>query len=225
MAVDVAPPFQPPRQARSARTLERILDVTEELLEEKPFEAISVGEIVRRAGTSVGAFYARFRDKDGLLPALYERYDRWVGERTREASDTRFWEGQALAEIVDRLVRELIAMFAHRRFLIRAMALHARQHPEKIDAATRARRVVQTRFIRDALLSRRDEIAHADPERAVDFAIFAAASVCREVLLFSEAPHAAATGVRDDELASELARQMLGYLGRPRNESADLEVP
>ena len=61
---------RPPQQARSQETLHRILDAAEVLVAEKSFEDASVSEIVRRANSSVGAFYARFEDKDAVLRVL-----------------------------------------------------------------------------------------------------------------------------------------------------------
>jgi AcrR family transcriptional regulator len=190
-----------------------VLDVTEELLKERPFEAISVSEIVRAAGTSVGAFYSRFRDKDALLPALYDRYDRWIRARARRAADERPWEGEPIEGIVEWTVKELVTIFRRRRYLMRAVSLHARLRPEKIDADTRARRKREMSFLREALLSRREEITHPDPERAVDVAIFMATTVCRESILFGDAPHAAATRLSLREVEREAVRMVLGYLG------------
>lgn len=206
-------PVRSPRQERSRRTLERVLDATEELLKERPFEDIPVKEIVRLAGTSVGAFYSRFRDKDALLPALYVRYDRWVGERARRAAAARPWEGVDLAGIVTWMVGEIAALFRHRRYLMRAMTIHARTRPEKIDRETRTRRTREMSFLREALLERRDEIGHPEPERAVDLAIFTAAAICRESILFGDAPHAAATRLTQRELERETVRMVLGFLG------------
>jgi AcrR family transcriptional regulator len=205
-------PVRQPRQDRSRRTLERLLDVTEELLEERPFEEISVGEIVRRAGTSVGAFYSRFRDKDALLPALYRRYDRWVGMEAKIARTAEPWAGEDLAGVVRWIVGEIATVFRTRRHLMKAMTLHARLRPDKIDRETRERRTREMSFLREALLSRRDEIGHPDPERAVDLAVFFTASAVRDAVLFHDAPHAESMRLTDDELDAELARQMLGYL-------------
>ena len=56
-----------PRQARSERTLEKILGACDRLLEERPFEQISMQDIAREAGVSVGNLYNRFSDKNGLV--------------------------------------------------------------------------------------------------------------------------------------------------------------
>lgn len=206
------PSLRPPRQKRSQQTLDRLLDAAESMLETRPFESISVAELVRAAGTSVGAFYTRFRDKAGMLSALYGRYDEWIVGRTAEMAAAKPWEEQSLDEVSRWLASELVQFFAGRRHLIRAMALHARSSPESIDEETRRRRARQMSFLLDALLSRRAEITHPDPERAVELALFMAASTCREWILFREAPHSTAVHTSNEELEREVARQVFGYL-------------
>src|SRR4051812_49035861 len=66
--------FHPPRQHRSQETLDRILDAAEHVLDAKPFAEATLGEIMDRAGVTVGAFYRRFPDKDALLHLLDERF-------------------------------------------------------------------------------------------------------------------------------------------------------
>lgn len=56
-----------PRQARSERTLEKILSACDRLLAERSFEQISMQDIAREAGVSVGNLYNRFSDKNGLV--------------------------------------------------------------------------------------------------------------------------------------------------------------
>ncbi|MFP6654819.1 MAG: helix-turn-helix domain-containing protein, partial [Myxococcota bacterium] len=56
--------IRPPRQARTHQSLERLLDVAERLLRDKPFDELHVRELALRAETSVAAFYRRFKDKD-----------------------------------------------------------------------------------------------------------------------------------------------------------------
>lgn len=59
-----------PLQDRARRSLHRMLDATTELLADRPFDEISVDEIVERAGYSKGAFYHRFDSKADLLRHL-----------------------------------------------------------------------------------------------------------------------------------------------------------
>ena len=95
---------RPPRQARSQETLDRILDAAEALVAEKGFEDTPVSEIVQRAGSSVGAFYARFHDKDGLLHALYERYYEEAVATADAALAPARWEGAQVAELIPAVI-------------------------------------------------------------------------------------------------------------------------
>src|SRR6185436_14876416 len=63
-----------PKQQRSRQTLTRLLDAAEALLDENGLDAATVPAIAERAGVSVGVVYRRFRNKDELLRAVYERF-------------------------------------------------------------------------------------------------------------------------------------------------------
>lgn len=65
-----------PRQARSAQTLTRVLDACDVLLAERSFEQISMQDIARQAGVSVGNLYNRFADRDALIEHIIERHQR-----------------------------------------------------------------------------------------------------------------------------------------------------
>lgn len=203
---------RPPLQARSRRTLQRILSATERLLVKREFEAISVQQIVRSARTSVGSFYARFEDKAGLLSALYERYDADLDQRIEAWRSAHPAPGPGLTGACAWVAGYLVDGFRSRRNLLRALALHVRQRPEVAGQATSERRAAQHAFLEDALLEHRASICDADPERAVRTALFLAASACRERVLFDDTPHARASEQSDDQLVADLARMMAGYL-------------
>ena len=209
-----------PCQARSHRTMARILEATENLLQERSFEQITIQAIVRRARTSVGAFYTRFQNKEALLPALYDRYDATM-PRTPEGFGLR--PARDLAERVEQIVAKMIELFLARRGLLRAMSLHARAHPETIPAQTRECRRRLHRAIGDLVFEFHDEIDHPDPRLAIDLGLFMISATFRDKLLFPEAPHAAAVGaIAPERLGAEMARALLCYL---RGSKADAEPP
>lgn len=63
-----------PSQDRSRKTAERFLDAAFKLLESKTFDELSVADLAREAGRSVGAFYQRFGSKDDFLAVLLVSY-------------------------------------------------------------------------------------------------------------------------------------------------------
>ena len=62
----------------------------------------------RRAGSSVGGFYARFPDKDALLLALEERFFAEMRDRVHELADAERWADAPIHTIVDALGHELV---------------------------------------------------------------------------------------------------------------------
>src|SRR5258706_6103465 len=69
-----------PLQARSRDTVRRFAGAAEALLRDRPFERITIQDIVARAERPIGSFYARFKSKEALLPFLYERYDQSLAQ-------------------------------------------------------------------------------------------------------------------------------------------------
>jgi AcrR family transcriptional regulator len=205
-----------PKQLRSSRTLDRIVRATEELLAQRPFEEITIAEIVRRSRSSIGSFYARFGSKEALLPYLYERYDRELRGRLAPKLDPAKLQGLDLRTMCRGAVSLMVGMYRERQWLLRAMALYARAHPERIDAGVRARRTALHEEQAALFTPHVDEITHPQPGRAVAFALFAVASVCRERILFSASPHASATRMTDEQLINELAEMMYSYLAASR---------
>ena len=61
---------KPALQTRSQQTRDKLVAALERLLRDKAFENISVAEIAREAGVSVGAVYTRFENKDAFIPVL-----------------------------------------------------------------------------------------------------------------------------------------------------------
>lgn len=85
-----------PAQERSRRTLLRILDAATEAFAEDGVDGSAVSDIVKRARSSVGSFYGRFRGKDELVLAVDERLWAQVDERWRsEALDRGVGPGHA----------------------------------------------------------------------------------------------------------------------------------
>jgi AcrR family transcriptional regulator len=202
---------RPPQQARSQETLERILDAAEALVSEKGFEDTPVAEVVGRAGSSVGAFYTRFRDKDGLLHALYDRYLAEATATADAALDPQRWQGAGASEILRAVTRFLTEIYRERGGLIRAFVV--RSHG---DVEFRARQERLSHYVSERLcallLARRDEISHPNPERAAAFGLTMVANTLESVILFGEL-RSGALALSDEELAAELTSAYLAYLG------------
>jgi AcrR family transcriptional regulator len=170
-----------------------------------------VAEVARRARSSVGAFYTRFRDKDGLLYALYDRYLEQAVATADDALDPQRWEGATIPEILSSVVRFLVSIYREQGGLIRAFVL---RHHTDGEFRLRQERLSHyvSRKLGALLLARRQAIRHPNPERAAAFGLAIAFSAIEDVVLFGET-RSSAPSLGDDDLAAELTRVYLAYLG------------
>src|SRR5690349_2809433 len=163
-----SPRFRPPQQTRSQETLDRILDAAEQVLEEKSFTEATLAEIMDRAGVTVGAFYRRFPDKDALLHLLDERFFHEMKERADDLLDPEHWRGASVRQILTEFARTAVDVYATKRGVARSLFLRARVDPV-IQATGRQVNAHNIEQLRALLLdpSRRAEVTHPDPERAI----------------------------------------------------------
>lgn len=115
-----------PRQERSRRTLERILDASIDILAEHGWDAVTVGEVERRTGISRGAFYTRFPNRTSLLEYVGDQvilrvrhdqeaaFDRAAGSATDLATAVRAAVG-AIAHVFS-CHGQLLAQLSHKRY-------------------------------------------------------------------------------------------------------------
>ncbi len=199
-----------PKQARSEQTLYRLLDAAQELIEAKGLADVSIPEIVRRAGSSVGGFYGRFKDKNELLRALEERFFNQLSERLEELADPERWGRAGIPEIVATCVSELVSTTQEHQNLIAAFLYRSAQDPEFREDGLRFRRRVSQR-ISDLLLPRRDRIRHPEPEVAIDLGVQLSFALMLQHVVFGET-RAGGRPLSDAALKREITCIFLGYL-------------
>ncbi len=209
------------QQARSQRTLERLLDSAEALIADKGFDDVTVAEIAAHAGFSVGAVYSRFRDKQGVLNCLLDRFLDEAHLTTDSALDADHWQGASIEEIVSELITFLVEIHRERRGVVRELVVNTRTGLPKTER--RERLVVHVgERLAPLMLVRSDRICHPDPLAAVGFGLRLVVGMLEQVILFGET---GAHGIpaTDEKLAAELTRAFLNYLGveeRPRDGDA-----
>ena len=205
----------PPLQERSARTLERIVQATEELLRTKSLEQVTIREIVQRAKCPIASFYARFKSKDDLLPHLYERYDARIGPEVQSKISGVDFTSLDLPTAVELCVELILDSYSRDKWLMREVALFARRNPGAIGKDMRRNRSGMHTRAAQVFASFGKQIRHKDPVRAAEVGIFLVASVARETVLFGEAPHATATALSREALRATLVHTFLSFLRTP----------
>lgn len=74
--------------ARTRRTRDALGDALIDLLREKPFESITVQEVLDRAGVSRATFYTHYRDKEDLLESDMDEFLELMAMALSRAADT-----------------------------------------------------------------------------------------------------------------------------------------
>jgi AcrR family transcriptional regulator len=94
---------QSPKQERSRRRYDHILQVAAQLFEAQGIEAVSTNHIAAEAGISIGSLYQFFPNKEAIIEALIERFLTEI--------DAVFPEQIDASIPVDVLSREIIVRF------------------------------------------------------------------------------------------------------------------
>ena len=203
-----------PKQARSRRTLERIIQAALEILEVDGSSALTVQAVVERANSSVGSFYARFSGKEDLLDYLAERVWHQTLDRWNDALSSRDWSRIDLQHIAEGSIRLLVDAGKSRSVYMRA--LDRAKGRDGVAYDTFRSRVIGD--VAEILLARRDEIAHPDPELAVRLGLLATAGMI-------EADRSADDGPLPREiLVSEATNLLLRYLTVSTSASAQVKA-
>lgn len=113
-----------PSQDRSRKTAERFLSAAFKLLESKTFDELSVADLAREAGRSVGAFYQRFGSKDDFLVVLLVTYF-----ETRETSFEEILAAAKDESLIEQVLSDNFASIMHNRNLWHAALRRSAQAP------------------------------------------------------------------------------------------------
>jgi AcrR family transcriptional regulator len=175
-----------PRQTRSQVGLAKMLQAGRELIEASGnLDDLSINDIVERAGTSIGAFYRRFDNKDAFFEVVQDRvmtegldYVRAILQR-----DT-VWRSNDAGALSDAVVAFYVLVFRRNRGFYHASLLRSSQLKPSWDAAKEANREVLALLVPrlvDALLAARG--APASQAAALDFEVRASVQMINGLLV------------------------------------------
>jgi len=198
----------PPQQERSRETLERILEAAEGAILELGLEQITVADVARRAGSSVGAFYARFPDKESLLRCVFQRFYEQAVATVDTVLEPARWQDASASELVASAMSFVVRVFREKRRLIVALTLRVARDPDlgAMSQAVGERIAVR---INELLGARGDHLSHPNPEQAVGFAVWLVLSALNSRALGAEAGEL----IPESVIAGELTQMAIAYLG------------
>lgn len=210
---------KPTQQARSQQTLERLLDAAEAQILEHGLDSITIKDVARRAESSVGAFYARFSDKEALLRTVFQRFCEQAEATIDAVLVPDQWHDADFEQLLRLGIGFLIRVFRERGRLIAAFTLRAAQDPEISSLGQRLGVRICERLLM-LLDERNEQLAHPNPDVAIKTFVWLVLSALEARALHTVASDPELT---DTQITAELSHMALAYLAvapPPRNNVA-----
>jgi AcrR family transcriptional regulator len=184
------------------------------LLEHGP-EGATLPRIAKHAGVAPTSVYRRFRDKQALMDAVFDRFAARSSGAVKAQFDPETVRPLGLVQFSTNVIQGMVQGFRASGPLSRAAMQYAERHPRassiRATAASEARGFQQ---MIDTFLIWRDEIDHPDPEHAIRFAFLVVACTLRDLVIFDRMRLMRPVMRIDDELLKrELPRLFLRCLG------------
>jgi AcrR family transcriptional regulator len=159
---------RPPKQKRSQESLERVLEASIALLEDKGFDAFTIQDVSQRAEVSVGAIYARFGSKETLLRAVHQHAMESIGAQQHDAvAAVDGKAGKPVHDVIVDGVRAVASVFRGNERLLRAF-MHLGAVDDEISRRGSQASTELARQFETTVLAHRADLAHPDAETAVD---------------------------------------------------------
>jgi AcrR family transcriptional regulator len=177
--------FRPPQQERSRKTLGRFYRAAEALFADEAISDVTVPKLAAAAGSSVGAFYARFGGKDDFLAAFYRHYFTEARERLLGQLEPGAWVGKTAEAVVRGVIALRADYYVSRRRLLAHLLLHVRLTRD--DRFVRPARMLSDEMfarLRDLLGAGRADLPTAPPVKAVRNGVITADAGLREFFVF-----------------------------------------
>ncbi len=192
-----------------------MLDAAEAVLAKHGLQGTTLPRIAVQAGISPANVYRRFRDKDALMAAVFQR----LTERSSAATVAQFEPETVrpigLVQFSKNIIEGMIRNFRSDAGLSRATVQYSEEHWEVgFVRKARASEAQSFQTTVNTFMMWRDQINHPEPERAIRFAFVMVALALRELILFDRTHiFEDILPLDDNTLREELARMFLRYLG------------
>jgi len=171
-----------PQQARSIESTNRMLDAAERLMREGGPRAITIEAVIERSETSMGSFYARFENREGLFQALHERFLNYVVEEDLFQQLEDAADEPDLASAIHAFVSRLYVMQAkHRDAAAFFMVFNSGDSIMREQGAEISR--VFTELLHQLVKTHSAEVSHKNLRVASDFASMLIVGIALEGLI------------------------------------------
>jgi len=199
-----------PKQARSKKTMENILDAAQQMLIDSTFDKANIQEIVKKANSSVGSFYSLFKTKNNLLECLLDRYQDWLIEIVQEYNKQDIPED--MASRASLFIKEYIKVNQQESGMLRARYIYNITKLNSIPEARLIKNELYQQEIESLFEPCMHEINHPNPKKALTFILLLLDIFIGEKIIFEEITNKNKAALNHQELHNECLRLFLNYL-------------
>lgn len=203
----------PAYQNRSRENRERIVAALDEALKEKPFDQVSVVEIAERAGVAVGTVYQRFKNKDALIPVIFEIYKSRVEFWMESDFKVELEADDDLRTALRKIMRQNWAIAQREAHLLRAVHLSARLKPSLLVAQEWEKyEKASLQGITTVISHYAAEVGQKNTTRAAAFATYYLNTIFLEKALYPDETPATFYTLSGRSFADDCAEMLYAYL-------------
>jgi AcrR family transcriptional regulator len=131
LAVRDLPGILPTQQRRSQETTVALLEAAAAMLRERSLDELSIEDLCKRVGVTIGAFYGRFESKDAFFSALMSLAVRRALTAVRAAVADEDNLGTGLEQACRRVVEVAVDVVRRNEGIVRAASQYESIYPER----------------------------------------------------------------------------------------------
>ena len=169
VAVRDLPGILPTQQRRSQETTVALLEAAAVMLRERSLDELSIEDLCKRVGVTIGAFYGRFESKDAFFSALMSLAARKALAAVRAAVADEDNLGTVLEEACRRVVEIAVDVVRRNVGVVRAASQYESIYPERW-GTIRTTGSAMVDLAKPLLLARMGRGRVAAKERSIGFA-------------------------------------------------------
>lgn len=198
-----------PKQQRSQDTQRKLLDALHLCLDNKFFEHINIKELAEHAGVSVGTFYRRFKNKESLLPLLYQDFGNDLSQWVDNVESNTY---ESLFDAISQITHQTHAFLVAKKSVFRTLHLNSRLHSDILDSDEAVDRKAIYQRIAGILLRFERDISTKDKSNAAEMVVYVMITSLLDKVLYPALTPAVACDHDDQAFAAELPHMLVAYL-------------
>jgi AcrR family transcriptional regulator len=164
--ISPSPAVREPLQGRSRASFERMLAAAQQLMTERGSDDFTLTDVSKTGKVSIGSIYCRFDSKDALIHAVQQRESEKIEADQDQAVQDAVTRATDLDSLVALLVDNIAETLRDHAAILRPLMYRASTDPIVANRGKQGYTKL-SEAVHGALIARRSEIRHGDPDRAI----------------------------------------------------------